>query len=162
MSASSAGAGLRPVTADDGEFLYSVYAQTRAEELSVVPWTDEQKAAFLRMQFDAQDSYYREVYPEARFLVVTRDGAAVGRLYLVRLADEMRIIDIALLPPHRGAGIGTQLISEVIAEAAQEGIAVTLHVEPWNPARRLYERFGFRTIKPDPVHELMELAAPIS
>jgi len=158
LSASSVGAGLRPVTADDREFLYSVYASTRTEELSVVPWTDEQKAAFLRMQFDAQDSYYREVYPEGRFLVVTRDDEPVGRLYVVRLADEMRIVDIALLPAHRGAGIGTRLVSDVIAEAAQAGIRVTLHVEPWNPARRLYERFGFRTIKPDPVHELMELA----
>lgn len=126
----------------------------------MLPWTDEQKQAFLRMQFDAQDAYYRQTYPGARFLVVIRDDNPIGRLYVARLADEMRIIDIALLPAHRRAGIGAQLISDVVAEAAAAGLPLRLHVEPWNPARRLYERLGFRAINTGPVYELMELTAP--
>ena len=125
-----------------------------------MPWTDAQKAAFLRMQFDAQDAYYRQIYPEARFLVVTRDAEPIGRLYLARLADQMRIIDIALLPAHRGGGIGSRLIADVLTEAAQARLAVRLQVEPWSPARRLYERFGFRTIETGPVYALMERAPP--
>src|SRR3712207_8583920 len=42
------------VEPSDDEFLLDVYASTRSEELAPVPWTDEQKRAFLRMQFDAQ------------------------------------------------------------------------------------------------------------
>jgi ribosomal protein S18 acetylase RimI-like enzyme len=152
--------GRRPATADDREFLYSVYAATRTEELSVVPWTDEQKDAFLRTQFDAQDNYYHQAYADARFLVVTRDDEPIGRLYLARLDDELRIVDIALLPEHRRAGVGTRLISDVITEATEAGIAVGLHVEPWNPARRLYERLGFRTVETGQMYEKMELAAP--
>jgi ribosomal protein S18 acetylase RimI-like enzyme len=152
--------GLRPATADDREFLYSVYAATRTDELSVVPWTDAQKQAFLRMQFDAQDAYFHQIYPDGRFLVVTLHDVPVGRLYVVRLADEMRLVDIALLPEHRGAGIGTALISDVVGEAAQAGLPVRLHVELGNPARRLYERFGFRTVEIGPIYELMELAPP--
>jgi ribosomal protein S18 acetylase RimI-like enzyme len=154
------GVGLRPATADDREFLYSVYAQTRTEELSVLPWTDEQKHAFLRTQFDAQDTYYHQVHADARFLIVTRDGERIGRLYLARLPDELRVIDIALLPEHRGAGVGSRLISDVISEAATAGIGVGLHVESWNPARRLYERLGFRTVETGQIYDKMELAAP--
>jgi ribosomal protein S18 acetylase RimI-like enzyme len=125
-----------------------------------VPWTDEQKQSFLRMQFDAQDSYYRQVYADARFLVVTLDDEPIGRLYVARLADELLVIDIALLPQHRGAGVGSRLMSDVITEAAAAGIAVTLHVESWNPARRLYERLGFRTVETGQIYDKMELAAP--
>jgi ribosomal protein S18 acetylase RimI-like enzyme len=137
---------LRPATADDRDFLLAVYASTRADELSVVSWTDAGKAAFVAMQFDAQDAYYRQVYPDAQFLVVIRDGEAVGRLSLARLEDEIRIIDLALLPQDRGLGTGSRLLADVMAEADASGLAVRLHVEPWNPAMRLYERLGFRSV----------------
>jgi ribosomal protein S18 acetylase RimI-like enzyme len=158
---------LRPATEDDREFLADVYASTRTEELSVLDWPEEQKHSFLRMQFDAQDAYYREVYPKALLQVITTDGRAIGRLYTVRLADEIRLIDIALLPAYRGGGIGSKLVKDVTEDARRSGLAVRLHVEPWNPAKRLYEGFGFRVVSAGPVYELMELdvvrqAPPIS
>lgn len=122
-----------------------------------MPWTDAQKQVFLRMQFDAQDAYFRQSYPDGRFLVVTRDNKPIGRLYVVRLADEIRLVDIALLPKHRGAGIGSRLLADVVAEAAQAGLPVRLYVEHGNPARRLYERFGFESVETGSIYELMEL-----
>jgi len=65
---------LRPAAPDDADFLFRVYASTREAELAVVPWTPEQKAAFLRMQFKAQDTDYRARNPEARFLVIETGG----------------------------------------------------------------------------------------
>src|SRR5947209_13569311 len=96
---------LRPVTPADEAFLYRVYASTRAEEMAIVPWTDAQKDAFIRMQFHAQSVYYAEHFGDADFLVIERDGTPIGRLYLDRGDDEIRIIDIALLPEARGAGL---------------------------------------------------------
>ena len=78
---------LRPVVPEDGPFLYEVYASTRQEELAVLPWTEEQKQAFLRMQFEAQRKFYWESFPQADFLVVLRDGEAAGRLYVDRRPD---------------------------------------------------------------------------
>ena len=98
---------LRPVEPDDREFLYRVYASTRTEELAVVPWDDAQKDAFLRAQFDAQDAWWRENYGGASFDVIVVDGEPAGRLYLHRGDTEIRIVDIALLPEHRGKGVGT-------------------------------------------------------
>ena len=133
-----------------------MYATTRADELALVPWTDDEKAAFVAMQFEAQDVSYRMTYPDGRFLVVLGDGVPIGRLYLGRLVDEIRIVDIALLPEHRGAGIGSRLIDDVLAEADAAGIFVRLHVEPWNPALRLYERRGFRVVEERGVYLFME------
>ena len=135
---------LRPATAADDAFLRRVYAGTREDELAPLPWSEAEKQAFLSMQFDAQDRHYRAHFPGARFDVVERGGAPIGRLIVDRDEDEIRLLDIALLPEHRGGGAGTALLRELLAEAAAQSKRVAIHVERANPARRLYERLGFR------------------
>jgi ribosomal protein S18 acetylase RimI-like enzyme len=147
---------LRPITNDDRDLLYRIYASTRAEELSQVAWDEAQKAAFLRMQFDAQHSYYHENYPNAQFQVIMLDGAPAGRLYLDRRSAEIRIVDIALLPEYRNRGIGSALLRDVLAEGQRAGLPVTIHVESFNPALRLYERLGFRKVEDKGVYYFME------
>lgn len=135
---------LRPARPEDEPFLRALYATTRAAELALVPWPEAQKQAFVAMQFTAQDRHYRSHYPAARFDVVEGDGAPIGRLYVERSVQEIRLLDITLAPARRGAGIGGALLDALLAEARAAGCAVQLHVEPTNPARRLYERLGFR------------------
>ena len=147
---------LRPVTAEDGPFLFRLYASTRTEELAVVPWDEAQKEAFLRMQFQAQSKFYGESFPGAAFLVVLRDGEPAGRLYVDRRDDEIRLLDVALLPEHRGAGLGTALLRDLTAEAAAAGKPLRIHVERFNPALRLYLRLGFKQIQDQGVYYLME------
>ena len=160
MTAPSAGPGvaLRPMRARDRDFLYRVYASTRTEELAVVDWSEAEKAAFLEQQFEAQHRYYQEQFPDAAFQVIERGGEPIGRLYLDRRAEEIRIIDIALLPAHRRAGIGGALLRAILAEAAAAGKAVRIHVERNNPALGLYQRLGFREIDDQGVYLLMERA----
>ena len=133
-----------------------MYASTRAEELAVVPWDDAQKDAFLRMQFDAQDAWWRENYAEASFDVILADGEPAGRLYVHRGPSEIRIVDIALLPEHRGGGIGTSLLRELFTEADESGKSVTIHVERMNPALRLYERLGFTVAEDKGIYLFLE------
>lgn len=135
---------LTTATAADREFLFEVYAASRDSEMALVPWSEEQKQAFLRMQFDAQDHHYRAHYPNAQFQIIRHEGRAVGRLYVYESAAEIRIMDIALLPAWRGMGIGSSLLRDILARAASSSRCVTLHVEHHNPARRLYHRLGFR------------------
>jgi GNAT superfamily N-acetyltransferase len=147
---------LRSVEPDDAPFLSQVYAGTRAEDWALVDWAESEKTAFLAMQFAAQDAYYREHYPGAAFQVILCDGAPVGRLYVHRRPAEIRIMDIALLPEYRGAGIGTFLLRDLLAEGARRGTPVTIHVERFNPALRLYARLGFRPLEDKGVYLLME------
>jgi ribosomal protein S18 acetylase RimI-like enzyme len=143
-------------TAADRTFLFEVYAASRDTEMALVPWSDDQKLGFLRMQFEAQDSHYRKHYPEAQFQVVHYQGHPVGRLYVHECADEIRVLDIALLPAWRGLGIGSGLLRDILARAAASSRVVTLHVEHHNPARRLYDRLGFRPVSDESVYLRME------
>ena len=134
---------LRPRADGDRPHLLEVYAATRAEELALVDWSEADKSAFVLMQFEAQDAHYREHYPEASFDVVLVDGEPAGRLYVQRWPDDIRIVDIALLPERRNAGIGTRLLRRIIDEASSSARKVSIHVERFNRALRLYDRLGF-------------------
>src|SRR2546426_7032677 len=123
---------LRPVRIDDEEFLFQVYASTRAEEMAIVPWTKEQKHAFLEMQFKAQRQSYLKEFPEAEYSVILDDGVAAGRLIVDRDDKRVLIIDIALLPEHRNRGIGSSLISDLKAEAEATARPLRLDVETFN------------------------------
>ena len=147
---------LRSIEPGDEEFLYRVYASTRQEELAQLDWPEPQKSSFLRMQFGAQDRYYRENYSEAAFSVILADGRPAGRLYVARWPEEIRIVDIALLPEHRGRGIGTHLLNALISESEESGKPLSIHVERFNPALRLYERLGFHETADKGVYLLME------
>jgi GNAT superfamily N-acetyltransferase len=142
-----------------GPLLFEIYASTRVEELAGVEWNEAQKTAFLRQQFEAQHQQYQEGYRDASFNVILLDGQPAGRLYLARGIDEIRIVDIAILPAFRGRGVGTGLIMRIQADAAQAGKAVRIHVERFNPALQLYGRLGFRPIVDRGVYVFLEWTA---
>ena len=150
---------LRPVTDADREFLLGVYGSTRDEELSQVAWAPGQREAFVRMQFDAQDSEYRRLNPEGSFQVITVGGQPAGRLYVDRRRTDIRIVDIALLPEFRGAGVGARLLAGLMDEAAASGRSLSIHVEVHNRAARLYERLGFVVADDLGVYRRMEWTA---
>ena len=137
---------LRAEQLEDGEFLYRLYAGTRAEEMALTPWSEAQKEAFLRSQFHRQYTHYHRYYPEADFDVVVQGAQPIGRLYVHRSSAEMRLMDIAILPQYRGRGLGTRLLTRLIEEAVSSGKPLTLHVERNNPAVRWYEKLGFQPV----------------
>jgi ribosomal protein S18 acetylase RimI-like enzyme len=147
---------LRPAGARDAEFLLRVYTSTREEELALVAWTDDQRSAFVRSQFTAQDTYWRGQWPDATRDIVEVDGRPAGRFYVDRSPDEIRIVDLALLPEFRGVGVGSALLRKVLEEGEAIGVPVRLHVERSNRARDLYTRLGFRQIGGNGAHDLLE------
>jgi len=151
---------LRPIATTDEGSLCQIYSSTREEELAQVShWTAAQKNAFLKSQFEVQHSYYQNNYKGAHFWVIQKDEQIIGRLYLHTDYDNnnMRIIDITLLPQWRNAGVGSQLLLDIISFAEGRNKSVSIHVESFNPAKKLYERLGFRMIsKTNGVYHLME------
>ena len=131
---------LRAATPADESFLLEVYASTRIDELEPFGWDDNQKQAFIKMQFLARE----RTYPRVDSRLILLSGRPVGRLLVER--DESRILlrDIALLKEFRNAGIGSQLIQDLMKEATAAGKPIELHVLVTSPAVRLYERLGFR------------------
>ena len=153
---SDASITLRPIRQEDQPFLVAVYASTREQELVALPWADAQKAAFLQMQFDAQHAQYQEYYAGATFDVILVENTPAGRLYVMRAGEEIRIVDIALLPDYCNRGIGTTLLRGLQSEAAATGKPLRIHVERFNPALGLYQRLGFREIADRGIYQFME------
>lgn len=153
---SSHGVKLRPATAGDQEVLLEIYASTRAEELAITDWSEPQRDAFVKMQFDAQQQYYRAHYQHGDHRLILADDEPVGRLYTAENEDEIRIIDITVLPANRNAGIGTPLINDVLSRAKEAGKPVRIYVETYNRSRRLFERLGFTVIEEDGINVLLE------
>jgi ribosomal protein S18 acetylase RimI-like enzyme len=154
------GFALRPETEADISFLRRLYISTRWDELAPVDWSEAQKIAFLESQFGAQRHHYLTYFAGAAFDVLEAGSTPVGRLYLDRQTDALLIIDISLMPPWRGRGIGTALIGAVFAEAQAAGKSVNISVEKFNPAQRLYRRLGFREHAEDGVYWFMRWRAP--
>lgn len=146
---------LRPIEPADRPFLLDLYGSTREQELARAPFTPEQKAAFVAHQFDAQSRHYAQFH-DTTFELVLVDGEPAGRLLLGRWERELRIVDVALMPAFRGAGIGTRLLEPVIAEAESRGVPTTIHVERENPAQRLYRRLGFAPVAEEGVYQRWE------
>ncbi|HEY8209240.1 MAG TPA: GNAT family N-acetyltransferase [Myxococcaceae bacterium] len=147
---------LRPATPEDEAFLFALYASTRAEELEAWGLIGPQREAFLQMQFRAQQQHYRAQLPRADHQIVLVAGAPAGRLLVDRREDEIRLADIALLPEHRGRGLGTALLQALLAEAKAAARPVRLHVLHGSRAAALYARMGFSTLAADGPYVLME------
>lgn len=133
----------RPVEPDDEDFLYEIYKSTRSEEMKLVPWSEGQREAFLRMQFAAQQQFYGSKFPRPEHYMILLDGERVGRLYLSRGESEIKILDITIIPERRGSGLGTPLLHQLISQAAEAKSALNIYVESQSPAVRLFERLGF-------------------
>lgn len=147
---------LRPAHPDDEAFIYTVYASTRADEVAAAPWSDAQREVFLKMQFAAQQRHYQGYYPGALHQIILLGEQPIGRLYVDRQEQEIRILDITILPAHRGRGIGTPIISQLMHEAKSTNRRLTIYVETFNPSRRLFERLRFVPVEETGVHLLFE------
>ncbi|MGA9335523.1 MAG: GNAT family N-acetyltransferase [Rudaea sp.] len=157
-----AGIGFRRVMDTDHEFLRDLYANIREAELAPVPWSMEAKREFLSQQFTLQHQHYIKNYTNADLLLIQCGETPIGRIYVYRSPGEIRLMDIALLPDRRGQGIGSALLRELTDEARLHDSQLTLHVEPDNPAQRLYRRMGFSLIEHRGVYDFLGWRAEVS
>jgi len=134
---------LRKYTHKDIPFMETLYASTRENELSMTQFSPQEKRDFISQQFSAQYQHYTQHYCTDAFNIIELDNKPIGRLFVDYWDNEIRIVDIALMPENRNTGLGTYFFHQLFAQAKSSGKSVTIHVEHNNPARRLYERLGF-------------------
>ena len=124
---------------------------------------------FTIAQLDADPhlaAYYRTA-PEFG-VVATADGEPTGVVWVTRFPAEapgygfvradVPELSVCVLPGYRGAGLGADLVGAAVTEARRRALpALSLSVEEGNPARRLYERLGFRPAGAEAGTLLLEL-----
>ncbi|MEK6336036.1 MAG: GNAT family N-acetyltransferase [Acidobacteriota bacterium] len=148
---------LQRVTAEDDAFLLTVYHSTRADELGQAQWKEGQKELFLKWQFDLQRREYDARFPDADYLVILINDQPAGRIWIGRDPEQIRLLDIGLLPEFQNRGVGTALIKLLIDEARQANKALRHMVLVLNnDAHRFYERLGFVEIEEFGAYKHME------
>lgn len=152
---------LRTATDADYDFMRRLYHSVRAEEMKQFPFEETQKIIFLNEQFAAQFQHYTIHYPSCERNIIEVDGKPAGRLWIDEWKDQIRLVDIALMPEYRASGLGTRLVRDVLARGAAAGKPVTIHVEGYNPALHLYERLGFEKVDTNGVYFLMKWIPPV-
>ena len=150
---------LRAAQEADQDFLFGLYAASRADELRLTGCDPQALDALLRLQFFAQRQHYLRQYPGAEHALIEGAAGPIGRWYVQRGAGEIRLVDICLLPDWRGQGIGAMLLRRLLAEGARAGLPVRLSATAGNPAQRLYRRLGFRVTGGDGLYDTLEWSA---
>ena len=143
---------IRPLAPDDEPFLWTALYHA----LHVPPGADPPPPEVVRQPEIARYVSGWMERPGDLGFVAEVDGEPVGAAWLRRWPSGARgygfvdeatpELSMALLPGHRGRGIGTALLRRLLAEAARESDAVSLSVSVSNPAARLYERLGFAVV----------------
>ncbi len=146
----------RPVTDGDEEFLLEVYQSSRGDDLRELGWDKDRISEFLGMQYEAQKHFYQTDYSEASDEIILLAGLPAGRLIVDRREHEIRCVDMALLPAHRGAGVGTLLIRKLQDEAKRVSQPLRLQVIRFSRAVNLFERLGFVRTSETGTHFQME------
>ncbi|HEX8088852.1 MAG TPA: GNAT family N-acetyltransferase [Blastocatellia bacterium] len=147
---------LRHVTPDDETFLYELYKWAHSAELPADHMDANQREFLFRMQFYAQQQTYGAQFPKAEDKIILVNGRPAGRLLVEQREDEIRGVDIALLPEHQSTGVGTLLIQDLMAEAGRAGKPFRIQVVKTNRAARLYERLGLYKTGESGAHYAME------
>ena len=151
----------RPIEEGDLPFLRNLYALAKEEEMPVLSTLPEaQKEAFLDHQFEAQYGHYTNSFPNAQFdLILDRDGTPIGRYYVDRRPNQIRILDITLVPARRGTGIGTKLLQGLLEEGKEKELPVRIVLQETESSHSLFKRLGFKQIEKEGPNDLLEWRA---
>ncbi len=137
----------RQATAEDREFLYV---------LNRSAYEDVVRKQFGQWDEAWQRQHFEKKWGSETFEIVEEAGRRIGALSVSRTHEEVRIVEMQLLPESQGKGIGTALLERELRFADERALPVRLQVLRANRARTLYERFGFRVTGETDTHFLME------
>ncbi|MCC6743751.1 MAG: GNAT family N-acetyltransferase [Acidobacteria bacterium] len=143
----------------DSGLLYELFKSVRGKELEVAGLPASSLEHLLRIQHDAQRRSYQMAFPDLEVRIVEIGGKSCGQIALSTTDDAVHLVDVSIAPAERGRGVGNCLVRLVCEDAAARDLPVKLHVAAGNPARRLYERIGFRLTKEDAIYDSMEWRA---
>lgn len=95
--------------------------------------------------------------PVEKFNIVCVAGQEAGAFYVEEFDQYHCVRTIFLKPDFQGLGVGSKLISDEADRARINRKPLILKVIKVNPAKRLYERLGFKIMKEDDATYHMQL-----
>jgi len=148
---------LRPARPADEVFLIELYGDARRQEKEAAGFTSEEWKTFIAIQYTCQKRFYGAQFPDSDHRIILLDGRPIGRAWVWRTEEEIRILDLTIHSRHRNIGIGTDILRRYQTEANAAGKPLTHKVFYTNRAAiRLYERLGFTVTGEAGAHYVME------
>jgi RimJ/RimL family protein N-acetyltransferase len=152
---------LRPERAEDHDFRYQLFCDSRLPEWYIVQMDPVIRAQTMEHQFRAQTETYQARFPRARFDIIELHGERIGRIVVNRPGPYLHLVDHNIVPQLRNKGLGTTIMRALMDEARGAGIPFRLKVASSNdPSLRLYLRLGFVPIHEVPAYIELEWPAP--
>jgi ribosomal protein S18 acetylase RimI-like enzyme len=150
---------LKPASPEDSEFLLLLKAST-LPELGMLGLDTDQFRTIVRIQIAAQEQEYWRSYPGSTHMIVETSGTRAGRIWVNRGENEIRILDISILPEFRRTRIGTLLYESLIAEAEAARKKLRCSVSRFNwTSLQFHERLGFAVVSSGDMDLEMEWAS---
>ena len=137
---------LRPALWEDNPFLETLYADVHGAEFASLSLPSPSLAQLVALRFKAERMAFAAKSLDADHNVIWVDDHRIGRVLLNETPTEIQLIDLALLAPFRGAGVGASIIQQLQTYAAERSLPLRLSIHPQNPATRLFHRLGFINI----------------
>ncbi|WP_130473027.1 GNAT family N-acetyltransferase [Candidatus Magnetaquicoccus inordinatus] len=149
------GLSLRPARPDDEPFLAVLYRSTR-QDLRLIDAEDDFIEHLIGLQQQWQTVSYGENNPDAFVFIVEKLGDRIGRVIVHFGEQEVRIMDISLIPKVRHQNLGTGIMQALQRAATQVKVPLTLCVAKHNGiAKQFYARLGFQLAASDNMVDLL-------
>lgn len=123
-------------------FLHRLFVDV---QIAAMPVPQPALVLMLDIQHRSKTASYRQTFPEAVDMIITKAGQNIGRAYIDFSTRPVHFIDIAILPIWQGQGLGTDVFETLLQAARARAAHVSLSVIEGQPAQRLYSKLGFRT-----------------
>lgn len=130
----------------DIDFLVSLRKHSMTEHLerAGIIMSDEQHHARVLEHFEDSN-------------IIMLNQLSIGVIKLGDLAESLHIRQFQLLPNYQGRGIGRKVLTVTEKKARERKKAVTLAVLLENPAKKLYDSYGFKILRQDELQYYMRL-----
>jgi ribosomal protein S18 acetylase RimI-like enzyme len=142
---------LRPGRGSDEPLCERIFAESHCAGFDLLGLEPASLNSLIRMQFQARQAQYRLRQGAIEYLIcrgADQDTLPLGSCWLLDSAEELRLLDIAVLVEHRRRGLARAVLTGLCAQAAAASKPVRLSVWRENvAARQLYRTLGFL---PDP------------
>ncbi|MGA8496542.1 MAG: GNAT family N-acetyltransferase [Xanthobacteraceae bacterium] len=103
----------------------------------------------LKLDRDLQVASFRRQWQATQVRIIMLDGADIGWLQSTTRDSSFFLGQLFVEASRQRRGVGTAVMHRLIGEATRAQQAMTLGVVKSNPAKRLYDRLGFRTAHED-------------
>jgi GNAT superfamily N-acetyltransferase len=146
----------------DQEFIDTLYRSTR-EDLLMLPMDPVFIDNLIRSQQQIHALGVQQNYPNAQTIILEYQRQALGRMVFEHAADDIRLIDIAVLPSAQRQGRARYMLLYLQQMAGTRQASLSLRVVKNNlKARSLYLSAGFQIVDEDEISEQMRWRAGVA